>query len=308
MAESSDAAARRPVFILNCAELPCYLVMQFVFRELCKGFELRGHVVREVSRIEDITNDGIVFLGQDFRSTSPARVLESYVKVLAAHAPDAIYIGWYWQDIDSTPLPYFILTHENHLRQEADPDTHRWALINASPHHCPLLLRASEAICRIGTYPRGPIEHDFCYMGCPYLADWIPRAPFHGVYASGNWSAYWPSEKRRETYLKSHFALGFQAPMNCITEHVSQRIYEGMAYGCIVLTNSEAARNQTEGIAQLVTSRDDIEEKMRLFLASPDETEALRQRGYDFIKRAGTCEHAVARYVQFIANDFGLQV
>lgn len=290
---------RRPVFILHGPDSDSLQVMRYVFRELCVGFQLLGHAVHEVSSISDITNDGIVFMGN-------GRHHPRLAELLAAHAPDAIYIGWYWHDIDHAPLKRFIMTHEDFLNPAADEDARRWSIILSFQPRCPLLLRASEPVSRIGTYPRSAV-HDYCYMGCKYLPDWVPRPPFRGLYITGGWDEYWPYDRRRKAYLASTFALGFQRPGAETVQHVSQRIYEGLAYGCIVLTNSTAARDQTEGIAQLVTSREDLETKMRHYLAHPEEAAALRERGYEFVRRAGTCELAVARYIACIRDAFGIE-
>ena len=91
------------------------------------------------------------------------------------------------------------------------------------------------------------------------------------------------------------FALGFQSKPNADEQHVSQRIYEGMAYGCIVLSNSEAARDQTDGIVEFVSSRREIENKIDYYLKNPEAYLARQAAGYTFIKTRGGTNHAMAQ-------------
>jgi spore maturation protein CgeB len=91
------------------------------------------------------------------------------------------------------------------------------------------------------------------------------------------------------------FALGFQSKANADDHHVSQRIYEGLAYGCVVLSNSEAARDQTDGIVEFVSSQREIEDKIDYYLKNKEEYSAKQAAGYHFIKTRGGTNHAMAQ-------------
>lgn len=43
--------------------------------------------------------------------------------------------------------------------------------------------------------------------------------------------------------------------------HVTQRIFEGMAYGCVVISTSPAARDMTNGIVEYVATKEEFMEK-----------------------------------------------
>jgi len=77
-------------------------------------------------------------------------------------------------------------------------------------------------------------------MGGGYKMDWIPHE-FSGLYHRVIFDNYLSYTDRRSIYLSSIFALGFQSEENIRTGHLSQRIFEGMAYGCIVLCNNTYA-------------------------------------------------------------------
>jgi len=153
---------------------------------------------------------------------------------------------------------------------------------------CPLPLRASDDPIRIGNYPRKD-TYDYCYIGpWAYNRDLRPTR-FHGFvhdnYGVENFLDY---NSRRQIYLSSKLALAFQNGWNIEFQHVSQRIYEALAYGCIVFSNSLPASEQTEGIVVHITSKEDLESKMEYYLQHPEEIEKKRQLGYEFVRKSGT--------------------
>ena len=117
-----------------------------------------------------------------------------------------------------------------------------------------------------------------------------------------------PYDNRREIYLSSTFALGFQSSVNIDFEHVSQRIFEGLAYGCIVLSNSLPACEQTNNIVVHITSKEDLENKMRFFKANPDIIKRKQEEGYEFIKKYGTNHFAIDKFINCIKQNFAIVI
>jgi len=282
----------RDIRILHCREVGCPDALLSVYVELCQYFADSGYNVQVINSIQKINNNCIVFMGDTFRS---ATVVES----LKAIAPEAIYIGWYWHRQTVTGLR-FIHTYENMLIP-----TPTVRHMRGLPNSVPLLLRASEDPAVIGTLER-KVVRDYCYMGHQYCSDWIPSPPFQGIYYETRTpiKPFVPYAQRREIYLSSHFALGFQSAENIANQHVSQRIFEGLAYGCIVLTNSQPACDQTNGAAVLVTSKADLEAKMRFYRERPEEVKAKQEEGYAFVKAAGTNRFAGNLFLAYIQEHF----
>lgn len=278
----------RDIIILDCEEVRCPKVLMFVFVELCQAFKDRNYNVQIIRNINDISNNCIVFMGDTFRCPDIVSLLNSI-------APDAIYIGWYWHNIKTDALKYFIYTYEN----MKNPDS-RVTFLMEQIHHCPLLLRASEHPDLVGTHTKN-IIYDYCYMGWGYCTDLVPFESFHGIYHGVyNHDHFVPYDKRREIYLSSMFALGFQGPENMAFEHVSQRIFEGLAYGCIVLSNSLAACEQTDHIVVHITTKEDLENQIRFFKANPDIMKIKQDQGYEFIKKYGTNHYAIDKFIDCI--------
>jgi hypothetical protein len=241
-------------------------------------------------------------MGDIFRCQDP-------VDLLYKQAPQAIYIGWYWQKYNTSVLPYFIYTHENALNIYHDPKrTPGFLQLHAYKNRVPLLLRANDEPDVIGQYKKD-IVYDYCYMGWSYCHEMVPSSSFQGIYhATVNHANFYDYEKRKNIYLSSVFALGFQSNINIGYQHVSQRIYEGLAYGCIVLTNSLPACEQTDWIAVHVKTREDVEKQMHFYISNPEEREKKQKQGYEFIQKQGTNFFAIQQFRDFSQKEWQIDL
>jgi hypothetical protein len=80
--------------------------------------------------------------------------------------------------------------------------------------------------------------------------------------------------------------------------HVTQRVFEGLAYGCVVLSDNPAAAKLTGGIVEYVGSRDALLERIGYFLANPAAMAAKRAQGYEWVREKGTNRAATAAFLQ----------
>ena len=277
------------VLILDCPEISCPKVLVIVLKELCGVFERKNVPVHVIHDIKQIHDDAIVFLGDFINVPEPGRLLSEI-------STKAFYVGWYWHKQDTSMLPFFLHVYENVLADTTLlPDkVEMKQFMESIPNSCPLLLRANEHPHRIGAYPRSRI-YDYCFMG-GRMCEWLVpshrfRGFYHGVHDTEEYMKY---EDRREIYLNSTFALGFQTDDNIRNGHVSQRIFEAMAYGCVVISHSLHASIQTDGIVEYVEpDREKYAERMDFFLQNPHYIEKKQQRGYEFVRKYGTNEYAV---------------
>ena len=297
-----DENIKREIIILNCHEINCHIVLTYVFIELCGYFTRHNYKVKFVNNLNELHNNSIIFMGNGFNCKEPTKLLNLY-------APDAIYIGWYWQDIDTSDLKYFIYTYENFLNIYYDKDRIKDLIkLTTSKVNAPLLLRANEDPLCIGKYERN-IEYDYCYMGWNYCPHLKPSNNFHGIYHGVNdHHKFLNYETRKKIYLSSLFALGFQSDENIGHKHVSQRIFEGLAYGCIVLSNSLPACEQTNHIVIYITSLKDLENQMNYYKNNRDEFIKKQTEGYEFIKKVGTNHTSVHKFIDLIKKEYDIDI
>jgi len=292
---------KRDIIILDCPEIKCPLVLLFVFKEFTGYFRRNNYNVKIVNNITELHNDSIVLMGNSFNCNDPVNILKNI-------APNAIYIGWYWHAINTDKLQYFIYTYENMLNIYYDANrVHDLIKIRSFKNNSPFLLRADEDPLLVGTYEKH-IKYDFCYMGWRYCENLVPqkfRGLYHGVCDHDKFFNY---ETRKNIYLASLFALGFQSPDNICAKHVSQRIFEGLAYGCIVLSNSLPACEQTNNIVIHVSTREEVEQIMTYYINNPELAEKKRREGYEFSKQFGTNQLTAHNFISLIKDKFEIVV
>lgn len=292
---------KRNIIILDCHEIKCALVLLFVFTEFTEYFIRNGYTAKVVNDITELDNNSIVLMGHNFNCNNPVNLLNTI-------APDAIYIGWYWHNINTDELRFFIYTYENILNIQFDKNrVNDLIKIRSFKNNTPFLLRANEDPLLIGTYDKN-IIYDYCYMGWRYCPNLVPtnfKGIYHGVVDHREFVDY---NTRKQIYLSSSFSLGFQSETNIISEHVSQRIYEGMAYGCIVLSNSMPACNQTNNIVIYVSSINEVETIMTYYINNPELAEKKRNEGYEFVKKYGTNKESAKNFINLIQEKFDIIV
>lgn len=288
---------KREVLLLDCPEIQCPKVLRIVFLEWCGAFLRKNIQVRVIDKITDIHDDAIVLLGDFIHVGNPGKLLSDI-------STKAVYIGWYWHKQDTSTLPpYFLHVHENVLSQTLLPDKVGMMAFMGQNISCPLLLRANEDPSLVGTYPRKSL-YDYCFMG-GMMCEWmVPSHKYKGFYYGvHDTDQYMKYEDRRDIYLSSTFALGFQTNDNIQNGHVSQRIFEAMAYGCVVLSHSLHASLQTEGIVEYVgPNRENYAERMAFFLQHPEYIRQKQQKGYEFVRKYGTNEFSVSVVIQRLSD------
>jgi hypothetical protein len=292
----------REIIILNCYEIETIGVLITVFTEMCGAFIRKGYKLKVITNINELHNNSIILMGNTFNHKNPSELLNKY-------APEAIYIGWYWQDINVDTIKYFIHTYENMLDITYSKQRYPELLkLRETKYNCPLMLRSNEDSEKIGSFHRSD-KLDYCYMGSPYSLHLKPsnnfRGIFHLVYSPDDYISY---EKRKKIYLSSIFSLGLQSIENTQSKHVSQRIYEALTYGCIVLTNSIPACEQTNNIAIYVSSKEDLEDKMVYYKNNPQLILKKQLEGYEFSKKYGTNEYSIQQFINIIENKMKLDV
>lgn len=270
-------------------------VMICVFTEFSGAFRDYGCQVKIVNSMNDLEDGGIILL--DDAGGNYIHNQRVYID-MAQRCPDSIFICWYWNRQPAfEPFKKMILTGEFNLIND-HIDNNRRKYFN-SPNFVPLLLRANDSPSVIGTYPRNDVR-DYCFMGGGYKRDWVPTSEFTGLYHQVYSNNYLPYDTRRDIYLSSTFALGFQADENIKNGHLSQRIFEGLAYGCIVLCENRLASYFTEGAVVHVSSKEDLVQTMRFYKSNPELIKEKQEEGYEWVKKYGTNRYSATFFLDKI--------
>jgi glycosyltransferase involved in cell wall biosynthesis len=268
--------------------------MNQVFDELTEAFKDYECQIRVVNSFDDLENGGIIFL--DNAAGLYYHNKDIYMKI-ANKCPNTVFICWYWC-IDPYFIPFekIIFTGEYYLSYE-NIGTEKIFYFYL-PKYVPLKLRANDSPCLIGTYIRN-VSRDFCFMGHGYKEYWVPSG-FSGIYHDTSKNRFLSYEERKQIYLSSIFAFGFQSEENIENKHFSQRIFEGMAYGCVVLCENEDVEEFTEGAVIYVSSKEDLINKMNFYKANPDLIKEKQNQGYEWVKKYGTNRSSIKDFLDKI--------
>ena len=268
------------ITLLNSQECPCPGTHNAACMEFIEGFTEFGFVTKESNNIEDCKGVNIIILSSHVINVD-------YLKLLNSANPTAVYILWYYHTVfHEIPFKYFILTGEHFIHPPKMPEHIAYHTLNISiPNFVPLYLRANEAPKNIGIYKRGT-EYNACFMGSGYKHYWsnvCSNVFYHDI--SHGLLNY---KQRRDIYLKSTIAFGFHNDNNIINSHVTQRVFEGLTYGCVVISDNKAASDYTNGIVEYASSRDELREKVGYILNDPELILQKQEKGYEWAKEYGT--------------------
>ena len=292
---------KRLIQILWLPQLHPLPVMKQVFEELAGGFIDYQCRIKTVTSLYDLEDGGIMFLHDEAGHYKNNSALYEQINMLC---PNTIFICWYWRDFTFRPFNKMIRTGENYIHlhtKQTEIEDYDYMM---HPEFVPLLLRASDSPDAIGNYPRVN-QRDYCFMGGGYKMDWMIAVPqFTGFYHRVIWDNYLSYNERRAIYLSSMFAFGFQSDDNIRTGHLSQRIFEGLAYGCIVLCENKLAEDYTDGAVIYVASKEDLVSKMEYYKLHPDEALKKQQQGYEWTKQFGTNRVSIQFFLHGIQARF----
>jgi spore maturation protein CgeB len=279
--------------LLNSPQSPCPYTHYAACTEFLEGFRAYGFEPGVATSIEGACGATLLLL-------SSHAIDMGYIHSLNTATPDTIFLLWFYFDRkDELPFKRFILTGEHWLHAPKIPLHLR--LYNLIPHlsnYVPFLLRANEDPARIGTYPRTE-RYNGCFIGTPYKREWtvsLPNTLYHNITHSG----LLPYAARRDIYLSSRIAFGFHSLGNILNSHATQRVFEGLSYGCVVLTDNPAAEEITGGVVIYVSSKADFLEKYNYYLTHPDECRKKELEGYEWSKQYGTNRYAASLFIKKI--------
>lgn len=283
------------VSLVNTSESPCPWSHREACMEFLQGFTAFGYSVSEAKTLEDCRAANILLL-------SNHGINWEWLGKLAAENPDTIYILWCYHDvIDKLPFRRWILTGEQYFEPPTLPTHSHLPVIYArhKDRYVPLRLRANMDPANIGV----PGSRDEtprylgCFMGSPYKAEWVCRRPgvfYHSIYDGG----FLHSQARDAIHRQSLFAFGFHNDANIANNHVTQRVFEGLVNGCVVLSDNPAAAKMTGGVVEHVTTLQELEARMNHYLAHPEEVEKKREAGYVWSRAFGTNRYAALKFLE----------
>ena len=270
-------------------------VLKLLYRDLLEGFKKKNFQIIYEDNINKLEDKSIIFISNDIKS-------QDIINEFSLKYPNSLFIGWccHERNLDYSKLNFLYTTCHTKT-----PVGKQKQLVENTRNYCPLYHRCSENPELIGTFNKKN-TYDWCYIGAPYRTDLIPKN-FNGLNkGTRDIKKYLDPIERREIYLSSLILLGYQGDTNIRDGHVSQRVFEGLTYGCIVLSNSRSAVEQTNGLVEYVSSLKDVEEKINYYKSNPDKVKGKQIKSYEFAKKYGTNFYTIDKYNEKAKECFNI--
>lgn len=247
---------------------------------------------------------------------------------LSSSFPRSVFFVWHhprwqWEVDDIWPLPFWkavntspLLVNRTMQTSEQFKDFHRMPFHRAIPFQF-ASARDPESL-REGNLGFEERTYDAWYVGNWYQEAWLSRLEEEQevdvfVRTTGTSVDSWgpetscPENVRVQTMRMSRVVLGFHSEYNIEHGIVTERVWEGISHGCVVLTDNPSAVSATEGVAVLVRTYDDLMRELEVYNTNRSMWERQTEMGYSFAVRTGTYKHRAELIVRAAedANPWG---
>lgn len=145
-------------------------------------------------------------------------------------------------------------------------------------------------------------ELDGCFIGTGYKTDWLNYvAKYYKVFLNTNAMSV-PEDERVYRYLSSKMCFGFNSDDNINNSVISERSYEGMAFGCLTFCDVPCCEKATDGSLVYVSSLQDLLEKMNYYLNNVEKMEEHIKKSVEWTKKNGIYKNTVKPFINYF-ND-----
>jgi len=280
-------------YLMNSKELPTPGTHYYTTNKFSKGFKFHGYTVLEANTLDSITDGSIVLLSDHGITPNKEKGFE-YLQYLSIKFPNTIFICWFYHKYYyEIPFKKFIITGEHfHKKPLLDGHVFCWDLQNKINNYVPFTFSSPLFPEDIGKFTRNEMING-CFIGTAYKPNWVNDLK-NIVYVTGN---RYPENERIRLFLSSKIAFGFHADDNVLNNVVVERVFEGMAYGCVVISDNPVAAEITDNIVQVCTSKDEFLKIYNRLLNNDEERKQLQKRGYEWIKNKGLYTHVAQNFL-----------
>jgi hypothetical protein len=296
----SVSMSDKRIYLVLLNELPCPGSHYLHTRKFLEAFANLGYKYGEIkshSQIQDINSCDIVYISNHGLSK-----LEGVLNVIAKLGErKANYILWFWHDhLDIANANFgdkYILTGEHfHHKPLVEEHIHRWDIQKDVNCYVPLTFASKLSPEVIGTFTRKDryLAH---FVGANYKKSWNYglRIQFKNIKIV-NTPPFISEEERENIFLSSGVALGWHSDANIQNHVVVERVFEGLAYGNFVISDTPTANEITEGIVETASSYVEAQDWLNRFKKDLKFRSMKQHQGYEWAKSNGTYTNVARRF------------
>ena len=293
--------SKRQIHLVLLDEWPCPGSHYLHTKKFLESFEHHGFSYSEIKSIADISkiqSMDIVYLSSHGFSLGEPPV--SLFEMISAKG--AYQILWFWHDYLDLARTYFsnrfILTGEHFyskpmLRQHID----LWQIQNSIDEYVPLTFASSLNPAEIGSFARSEkyLAH---FVGFGYKPQINKKLQFRfrGIKIQ-NTPPFISEGERRDIFRSSKVALGWHSDANIKNNVVVERVFEGLAFGNAVISDTPVAREITDGIVEFADTYDETKEFLLRIKKDDQFRQKKMEQGLAWAKAHGTYWHVAKRFI-----------
>lgn len=292
------------VYLVDTKEFPVLGTHRFTSKKLLDGFEHLGHEVKEITVFDmEDDEDNIFIMSNHCYIRHDKHVIESRLEELSKKYIKSTFILWFYHTLaaaNKIPFKRWILTGECFYDQPKSVEhMGYYDYQNTIKNYVPWRFAVSSSIediqKELENLESKEIEYNACFMGTRYKPDWSRGDK---IYYYDNSSGFLDEKERVRVFKSSLIALGWHADANIENNVVVERVFEGMRYGCVVITDNPIAEQITDGICEYVKSPQEVQQKIKHYLDNPDKRLEKVRRGLEWLIEKGTYSHVAMDFIK----------
>lgn len=306
--------------MINTGEYPTPVTHYYTASKFINGFIYNGYISYEIHSLQEMDNiedskDNVFLISDHFYSLPN----ESWMNVFEKWGNKferSSWILWHFHNIyktnyldKSVPFPFknYIFTGE-HYRVINDEVRNHWGgLIDWYSSHenyvkWPFSADVNPFAIDSLMSKRKDI-YDCGYVGASYKQDWT-----NGLANSFNCFVhyYFPTldeaTRVEKGFLFSKISLGFNSDSNARLGLPTERVFEGLAYGCVVVTDCKVAEDATDGIVKYVENYDQLLDFVSEYSNNNSLRKEKQKNGIGYAKTKGTYYHVAKEFISKIES------
>ncbi len=298
------------VFLINTGDFPCPGSHLLHTRKFLRSFEHFGYIFHEVDswttflEARPSENDIVYFSDHGILDGTLTTIQLHKLEQIKAAGPFPIF--WFWhrqiEVLNSIFGTRWILTGE-HYRSKVVRESHQMVsdAFRESPNFTPLTFAASLTKQEIASVKRGA-QWDATFVGHHYkrlLNASLLLSP-HKI--SVRYTPPFISEDKRLAYFTdSLVVLGWHSDGNIANGVVVERVFEGLAYGAVVITDNPYALEATDGNVIFSTDRTEILDLLERFKRDQKFWQKLSNSGQSWASEYGTYVDVTRKFLERIS-------
>jgi len=292
----------KKIININTPEIPCPGSHKHTSTKLCKGFEQNGFEYIEIKTIADIEKynspDNYFLISNHFTTDGDKNSVYS----IGSKLEESNFICWHFNAepdiLNDLPFKKYIVTGEHYRKEPSYSKGHMDSYKRAMSlkEWVPFFFSSSLHPDDVGKLEK-KITYDSIFVGYPYKKEWVSSLDRCFSYFSDANSNFIKEEDRVNAYLSSRVCLGFHSEANIKNHCIVERVFEGMSYGCAVISDNESAEELTKGIVKNVSSLEETKYYINLYRENEDLFKEVQEKGYEFIRKDGTYYHLAQKMI-----------